>query len=134
MQTPSAESLANGADAPYWQSLIDGKPQMQHCAACQRWHWPAVWRCGGCGSWDQTWAPVALKGSIYSWARTWHPFGGTESLEKPFVTLVVEIDGTQGRRLVGLLEGDPTGLKIGVRVEGRIDATTLGDISIPALR
>ena len=26
MSTLTAEALANGADAPYWQGLIDGKP------------------------------------------------------------------------------------------------------------
>ena len=87
MATLTADALANGADAPYWQGLIDGKPQLQRCGGCGTWHWPAVWRCGVCGGWNQVWEPIALKGEIYTWARTWHPFGGTEALPKPFVTL-----------------------------------------------
>lgn len=134
MATLTADALANGADAPYWQGLIDGKPQLQRCGGCGTWHWPAVWRCGVCGGWNQVWEPIALKGEIYTWARTWHPFGGTEALPKPFVTLVVTIDGTGGRRLVGLLEGDEDGLAIGAPVTARIASTRFGDTDLPALR
>ena len=68
--------VSAGADQPYWDGLAQGRLVMPHCAGCGHWHWPAVWRCGECGSWDQVWAPLDPAGAIYTWTRTWHPFPG----------------------------------------------------------
>ena len=129
-----ARVIASGADQPYWDALAEGRLVMQRCVGCGRWHWPAVWRCGACGSWDQCWSPVEPKGAIYTWTRTWHPFGGTEAIGVPFVSLVVEIDGTQGRRLTGILEGEAGGLAIGAPVIGRFAETGAAGRHVPALR
>src|SRR3546814_3931465 len=67
-----------GADGPYWQALAEGRLELPRCEGCNRWHWPAVFRCGECGSWDHRWHTVATEGTIFSWTRTWHPFDGSE--------------------------------------------------------
>jgi uncharacterized OB-fold protein len=126
--------VSSGADQPYWDGLVAGRVMMPQCAGCGLWHWPAVWRCGACGSWEQAWRPVEPVGRIYTWTRTRHPFGGLEQIGIPFVSLVVEIDGVGGRRLTGLLEGDEGALRIGARVRGRIATTPFGERRIPALR
>ncbi len=126
--------VSAGADQPYWDGLAEGRLVMPHCAGCGRWHWPAVWRCGDCGSWDQAWTSLDPAGSIYTWTRTWHPFPGTEALGSPFVSLVVEIAGAQGRRLTGLLEGDDRRLAIGARVRGRLTENQVAGRSIPSIR
>lgn len=126
--------IAQGADQPYWDGLLEGRVRLQACAGCGRWHWPAVWRCGDCGSWEHDWRDVEPVGEIFTWTRSWHPFGGLEAVDKPFVSLVVSVDGTDGRRLTGILEGDETGVAIGARVRGRIDAVTVMGRRIPAIR
>lgn len=122
-----------GAEGRYWDALVEGRLELPRCTACGKWHWPAVWRCGACGSWDHEWVAQPLVGKIFTYTRTHHPFGGTEAFEKPFVTLVVELDSVP-IRLVGTLEGDEAALKIGAPVAGVIARTAFGDASIPALR
>src|SRR5436853_612755 len=44
-----------GADEPYWEYLEQGEFRLPRCAGCHQWMWPAHFRCGECGSWDQEW-------------------------------------------------------------------------------
>lgn len=126
--------ISTGADQPYWDGLAEGRLTMPKCAGCGRWHWPAVWRCGDCGSWDHTWQAVEPVGAIYTWSRTWHRFPGIESLGSPFISVVVTIDGTQGRRLTGILEGDDAEVRIGARVRGLIAEVEAAGRVVPAFR
>lgn len=96
--------------------------------------WPAVWRCGDCGSWEHAWFDVEPVGQVYTWSRTWHRFPGLESLGAPFISLVVTIDGTDGRRLTGILEGDDAAIRIDARVRGRIATVEVAGRVVPALR
>lgn len=126
-----ATKLLTGADGPYWTALQEGRLQLQRCAACKAWHWPAVWRCSACGGWDQTWEDVAPKGEVFSWTRTWHAFGGLERIEKPFVIAVVKLDGGGGARLVGIVD-DSGEVTIGQRVQGGVAQTAYANTSVPA--
>ena len=122
-----------GAEGRYWEALAEGHLELPQCAACRRWHWPAVWRCGKCGSWEHYWREVPLTGAIFTWTRTWHKFAGTERLDKPFVTLLVSLTDVPVR-LLGVLEGVEEGVRIGAAVTGCIDHTRFGDQSVPAIR
>ena len=122
-----------GAEGRYWDALLEGRLELPRCTGCGRWHWPAVWRCGSCGSWDHIWTQQPLEGEVFTYTRTHHPFGGTEAFAKPFSTLIVTLRSVPVR-LVGVLEGDEAGLKIGAPVTGTIARTAFGDAQIPALR
>lgn len=128
-----AQVVSAGADQAYWDGLAAGRVRMPRCVGCGRWHWPAVWRCGDCGGWEHEWRDVAPVGTIYTWSRTWHPFPGLEAFGAPFVSVVVEIDATGGRRLTGVLEGDVAELRIGARVVGQVGATVVMGRSLPHL-
>lgn len=123
-----------GADQPYWQALSSGKLVMQQCAQCHKWHWPAVWRCGDCGSWEHNWIERPLEGEIFSWTRTWHDFGAPPELAPPFVSVVVTLDNTGDSRLLGVLEPAPEDIGIGTRVSGDIRSVTIDGDTIPAIR
>lgn len=131
---PVSQVVSSGADQRYWDALAEGRVRMPRCAGCGRWHWPAVWRCGECGAWEHDWRDVAPVGTIYAWSRTWHPFPGLEAFGAPFVSLVVEVDGTRGRRLTGVLEGEEAGLAIGARVAGRVGEIAVMGLTLPHLR
>lgn len=75
-----------------------------------------------------------MRGEIYTWTRNWHSFGGLEALEKPFVIVVVKLDGADGARLMGILEGDTSDVAIGCKVTGRVGQTLYADRSVPAIR
>lgn len=122
-----------GAEGPYWEGLAAGRLVLQQCEKCEKWNWPAVWRCGECGSWDHVWHEQPLTGKIFTWTRTHHRFGGTEGLEVPFVTALVQLDAVPVR-LQGLIEGVDGPLRIGTPVSGQISATPFGDAKIPSIR
>jgi uncharacterized protein len=122
-----------GADEHYWQALGEGRLEMQQCASCARWNWPAVWRCGECGSWEHHWHEVPLTGTIFTWTRTWHEFGAAKEFELPFVSVVVELDGAGHRRVMGTLAGSKDDVNIGARVTGNISRVTIDGESVPAL-
>ena len=122
-----------GAEGPYWDGLLAGKLLLPRCTHCGAWHWPAVWRCGMCGSWDHEWLERELAGEVFSHTRTHHRFGGLEHFALPFSTALVTLNGLSVR-LIGVVEGDETGLRIGAPVTGRIDHTMFGEARIPAIR
>lgn len=122
-----------GAEGRYFDALVEGKLELPRCSGCGRWHWPAVWRCGECGSEDQVWHELALDGTVFTYARTHHRFAGTEALPLPYTTALVSISGTM-IRLVGIMEGSESSLRIGAAVQGRIDRTSFNGHSIPSLR
>jgi hypothetical protein len=122
-----------GAEGPYWDGLAEGRLVLQQCKGCSKWNWPAVWRCGDCGSWEHHWVEQPLTGTIFSWTRTHHRFGGTEGLELPFTTVLVTLESVPVR-LQGLVEGAEEGIRIGTKVLGHIASTPFGDANIPSIR
>ena len=127
-------SSSKEADAPYWAALAEGHLEMPQCASCGIWHWPAVWRCGECGTWNPTWRTVPAAGEVFSWTRTWHPFAGTEAIGTPFVTVIVSISAAGDRRLMGLLDPADSEIAIGDRVIGAIGSVTYGDRVVPTIK
>ena len=127
------EQLTSGADQTYWAALQAGRVQLPRCKGCDKWHWPAVWRCGECGSWEHEWIDVRLEGSVYSWTRTAHAFAGAEAFNVPFISVLVALDDAAGTRLLGTIEGADTDVRIGARVSGRIGEISAGGNRIPAL-
>ena len=111
------------ADDQYWQSLEEGAFRLPRCAGCRRWTWPAHWRCGRCGSWDFDWADVEPVGTIYAWTRARMVYEGVEerAAEVPYVSVLVEVDGTDETRVLGVLKGDDATVACGLRVRGEID-------------
>lgn len=128
-----AATLTSGADQAYFEGLLEGEVRLQSCNGCGEYHWPAVFRCSRCGSWDHAWGAVTPAGDVYSWTRTWHSFGGAEGFTPPFVSLVVTLKDVPAVRLIGVLEGHESGLAIGASVAGRVHTVDFQGRPIPAL-
>lgn len=122
-----------GADQAYFEGLEAGEVRVQSCAGCGTVHWPAVFRCPECGSWEHKWKAVKPVGKVFSWTRTWHDFGAPKQLQPPFVTLVVTLDGVDHVRLLGTLDKPDEPVSIGQDVEGRIETFDFQGRKIPAL-
>lgn len=126
-------TMSEGIDAPYWSGLATGRLLLPRCVGCSRWLWPAVSRCGQCGSGDIAWTERAMMGTVFSWTRTWHRFALTEGLELPFISAVLTVDDC-GIRLLGRMD-DPERIDpvIGEPVHGRVGMTEVAGRSIPTI-
>lgn len=95
-------------DAPYWAGLAAQELRLQRCPACAAWIWGPQWRCA-CGCTTLGWEPVAPHGHVFSWTRTWHPVAAEVVDVVPYVVVLVAVDGTGGRRVLGVwdTERDP---------------------------
>lgn len=124
-----------GADEEYWSSLARGVFVLPRCESCKAWMWPAHFRCGICGSWEQEWIEVDPLGSVFSWTRTWYPFDRVTDRagELPYVVVLAEIKAAGSARVMGVLEGDDAKLKIGAPVEGRIVAPEARSKGYPSI-
>ena len=111
-----------GADAEYWRGLEEQQFRLPQCTQCGKWIWPAHYRCGDCGSWEFTWTALEPKGAVFSWTRSFYVFDRVRERadDVPYVTVLAEIPAADGARVLGVLQGDETGLVIGAGVQGSI--------------
>lgn len=123
----------DGADAPYWEGLAEGRLLLPRCSGCDRWVWPARHRCGECGAVGIRWVEREMRATVFSWTRTWHRFGLTEALDLPFTSIVASVADC-GIRLLGRLD-DPERVDpvIGEPLQGRASETVVGNRSIPTI-
>ncbi|WP_198351276.1 Zn-ribbon domain-containing OB-fold protein [Flavisphingomonas formosensis] len=110
------------ADDEYWRWLEEGEFRLPRCASCQHWTWPAHFRCGRCGSWEFEWTAIAPEGRIFSWTRSWYAFDRVMERKKdvPYITIVTELPAAGGARVMGVLTGDTSNVRIGMAVRGTI--------------
>lgn len=133
MNNPAINHRHDGADAPYWQGLEQGRLLLPRCAGCGRWLWPAGHRCAQCGAMRLNWEERPLRATVYTWTRTWHRFGLTESLDLPFVSVVAQVTGSDVRLMGRMDDPAPSDPVIGEALFGRIGATCVGTDAIPTV-
>ncbi len=111
-----------GADDEYWRGLEQGVFKLPRCTGCDAWTWPAHFRCGKCGAWELNWVALEPVGIVYSWTRSWYAFDRVRerAADIPYVTIVAEIPHADGARVMGVLAGDETRLRVGAAVRGTI--------------
>lgn len=97
---------ADGHDRPYWDGLVAGELRLQRCGSCQMWIWGPQPVCGDCFSFDIGWEAVEPRGTVYSWARSRYPFIEEMADRIPYVTVLVELPGAGGRRVLGIIDDD----------------------------
>jgi uncharacterized OB-fold protein len=130
-RTPDAAS--GEADEPFWRALARGVVELPCCSTCGRWVWPVRPICPDCHTRTLVWTEVNPEGRVYSWSRIQYPFVPERS-QLPYVVAVVEVPSAGNARVIGVIHGDDTRVRIGTKVSGTIappDATTLG---LPSLQ
>jgi uncharacterized protein len=120
-------------DFPYWDGLGAGELRIQRCSACERWCWPADWRCPACGGYEFRWEPVEPVGRVYSWIRSHLPFVPAFADLVPYVNVLVELPHAGNARIMGLLVGDDDGIRVGAPVRGAFERASERTADLPVV-
>lgn len=110
-----------GLDRPHWEGLRRGELLAQQCASCQRWMWGAREICYACHSFALDWRPVPTEGRVYTWCRSHFPYVSELADLLPYTTVLAEIPGAGGIRMLGLLTADSAQVAIGDHVSAVIE-------------
>ena len=124
------------ADDGFWAGLEDGEFRLPRCPDCRTWRWPAHFRCGVCGGWEQEWVAVEARGTVYTWTRTWYAFDRTRARadDVPYTVILAEIPHAGDARVLGVLRGLDTALRIGAAVTGSIDPPSEKSMGYASIR
>ena len=78
-------------DLPFWEGAARHKLLIQHCAACDRYYWPAS-VCMQCGKQDLPWVEARGKAKVYTFTVIHRPWLQSWAAETPYNVTVVELD------------------------------------------
>jgi uncharacterized OB-fold protein len=123
---PSAidDPYADATTQPFWDAALEGRLLGYRCANCGTFVMPPAPRCFNCQHRDFAWTELPGTGSIYSFTVVRHPLAAYLQPAVPYVSAVVELDGTQGagaRMLVNVVDCDPEAVRIGDKMRVLFD-------------
>jgi uncharacterized OB-fold protein len=105
---------------PFWDAAYEDRLVCQQCTACKTFRMPPSPFCFNCQSRAYDFTELPGTGTIYSFTVVRHPLHPDLADACPYVSGVVELDGTQGagaRMLVNIIDCDPEAVRIGDKVE-----------------
>jgi len=114
------DTNANPTTQPFWDAAKHDRLAAPRCTSCGTFRLPPSPFCFQCQSRDVEWLDLQGTGTIYSFTVVRHPLHPDLVDACPYVSGVVELDGTQGagaRMLVNIIDVDPDAVRIGDRVE-----------------
>jgi uncharacterized OB-fold protein len=131
MSGPAVSTLVdiNPLNAPYWQSLANGRLSYQRCRSCGHSWLPARPQCPSCLHADWEWTPASGKARLISWVVYHHAYHESFAARLPYTVTVVELD--EGPRMTSNIVGvdDPEKLKIDQRLCLKIESE--GNACVP---
>jgi uncharacterized OB-fold protein len=119
---PNMRSHAGGdwTTDPFWEAARQGKLSVPKCTNCGTFRLPPYFICYVCQSEGVEWVELTGTGTVYSFTVTRHAFHPDLAAVVPYVSAIVELDGTQGegaRLLVNVIDCDPDAIRIGDAVK-----------------
>ena len=106
------------------------------CTNCGTFRLPPPPFCFNCQHRDVEWVELPGTGTVYSFTVVRHPLARMLHDVVPYVSGIVELDGTQGagaRMIVNIIDCDVETLAIGDRVEIVLEHVN-DDMSVPRFR
>lgn len=88
----------------FWLRIEAGQLELQSCAQCGRFRWPASPLCPACDSWQSQWEPVVARGKVWSLTTYRHAFDKRFAADLPYTVVLMELP--VGIRIVGRAVGD----------------------------
>jgi uncharacterized OB-fold protein len=130
------ETYSNAATEPFWEAARNDRLIAPRCRVCGTFRLPPAPLCWVCHTQDVDWIELPGTGTVYTFTVVRHPLHPDLAAVCPYVSGVVELDGTQGagaRMVVNIVDCDPDDMKIGTRV--RVEFEHSGDeLSTPRFR
>lgn len=112
--------FADDSTQPFWDAAADDRLVAPRCTNCGTFRLPPSPFCFECRHREVEWVDLPGTGTIYSRIIVRHPLRPDLAEVCPYVSAVVELDGTQGagaRMIVNVIDCDPETVAIGDRVE-----------------
>jgi uncharacterized OB-fold protein/acyl dehydratase len=113
-------------NAFFWEGLKEGELRIQRCTGCGALRHTPLPGCGECQSLEWDWIVSAGAGEIYSHVTVHYP--QVPSFDYPLPIGLIELD--EGTRIVANLDMAPEDVRIGMRVQARIQAFD-DELSLP---
>jgi len=113
------DPYADDATAPFWAAALEGRLLGSTCTSCGTVLLPPQPRCFNCQGDAFEWVELPGTGTIYTFTVVRHPLAPQLAPVVPYVSGVVELDGTQGagaRLIVNIVDCDPETVAVGDRV------------------
>ena len=114
------ETHASAMTQPFWDAALEDRLVAPRCTTCGTFRMPPSPFCFICQTRDVEWVELPGTGTIYTFTVVRHPLHPDLAAICPYVSGVVELDGTQGagaRMLVNITDCDPDAVRIGDRVQ-----------------
>lgn len=130
------DTHADPLTQPFWDAAKDDRLSVPRCTSCGTFRLPPSPFCFHCQSRGVEYTDLPGTGTIYSFTVVRHPLHPDLADACPYVSGVVELDGTQGagaRMLVNIIDCDPDAVRIGDRVEIVFEHVN-DDMSTPRFR
>ncbi|HEY1831633.1 MAG TPA: Zn-ribbon domain-containing OB-fold protein [Acidimicrobiales bacterium] len=114
------DPFADATTQPFWDAALEGQLIAPRCTECGTFVLPPQPFCFTCQSQAFEWVDLPRTGTIYTYTVVRHPLAPSLADVVPYVSGVIELDGTQGagaRLLLNITGCDPETVKIGDKVE-----------------
>lgn len=112
-------TLSDATTEPFWEAARQGRLRAPRCTTCGTVHLPPVPLCWVCHRTGTEWIDLPGTGTIYTFTVVRHPLHPDLAEACPYVSGVIELDGTQGagaRLILNIPGADPDRVAIGDRV------------------
>lgn len=110
---------ADRDSGPWWDGVDRGEVLLQRCAGCGVKRFPPRAVCNRCQGRTAEWVPALGTARVYSWIVNHQRF--LPDVAVPYAVLCVRLDEGDDILMYGnLVEGDPTQITQGMRVEATI--------------
>jgi uncharacterized OB-fold protein len=129
-------ALADDYTRPFWDAAQRDRLVVPRCTQCGTFRLPPLPLCYVCQSEEVEWVELPGTGTVYTYTVVHHPLHPDLAPVCPYVSGVVELDGTQGegaRMLVNIIDCEPEQITFGTRVRIVFDHVN-DDMSTPRFR
>jgi uncharacterized OB-fold protein len=113
-------TFADPTTEPFWEAARKDLLVAPRCTNCGTFRLPPLPLCSVCQAEGVEWVELPGTGTVYSYTVVRHPLHPDLAEVVPYVSAIVEPDGTQGegaRMLVNVIDCEPDEIEIGTRVE-----------------